>query len=101
MRRVAAEMRSIRVAHKMERDLNQLYPRFGRSENYLRSQLQLPRAVGRTVGFAKTRQIRNVAARCSVNNGIKYVESFRPKFDTPAFSPERKLTEDRRVKVPV
>ena len=41
------------------------------SEDDLRPQLQLPRAVGGTVCFAKARQIRNVAARRSINNRIK------------------------------
>ena len=70
------------------------------SEDDLRPQLQLSRAVGGTVCFAKARQIRNVVARRSKNDGIKYVESFRPKLDAPTFSPERELPEDRRVKVP-
>ena len=64
------------------------------SEDDLRPQLQLPRAVGRTVCFAEARQIRNVVARRSKNDGVKYVESFRSKLDAPTFSPERELTED-------
>ena len=71
------------------------------SEDDLRPQLQLPRAVGGTVGFAKARQIRNVAARRSKNDGVKYVESFRPKLEAPTFSPERELAEDRGIQVPI
>ena len=63
-------------------------------------QLQLPGAVSCVVCFAKFRQIRNVIARRSENNSIKYVESFRSKLNAPAFSPERELPEDRGVKVP-
>src|ERR1700740_443438 len=71
------------------------------SEDDLRPQLQLSRAVGGTVCFAKARQIRNVIAWRSKNDGIKYVESFRSKLEAPAFSPEWELAEDRCVKVPV
>jgi hypothetical protein len=59
----------------------------------------LARAVGRVVCFAKARQIRDVVARRSKDNGIEYVEGLGAKLDTPTFSPERKLTEDRGVKI--
>jgi len=36
-RRMTAEMRSIRVAHEMKRNLKPTRPRFGRSENNLRA----------------------------------------------------------------
>ncbi len=64
------------------------------SEDDLRSQLQLPRAVGGAVRFAKARQIRNVVARRSKNDSIEYVECLGAKLDAPTFSPERKLAED-------
>ena len=70
------------------------------SEDDLSPQLQLPGAVSRIVCFAKARQIRNVVARRSKNNGIEYVEGLGAELDAPTFSPERELAEDRGVKIP-
>jgi hypothetical protein len=70
------------------------------SEDDLRPQLQLAGAIGRIVCFAKARQVRNVVARRSKNNGIEYVEGLGAKLDAPTFTPERELTEDRCVEVP-
>ena len=70
------------------------------SEDDLGTQLQLPGTVSGAVCFAKARQIRNVVARRSKNNGIEYVEGLGAELDASTFSPERELAEDRGVKIP-